>query len=406
MFNAELTAEVDAVWGEFCQEVDADPARVVDRITSLVAGDQLSNAAETLPSADAVQDRLHDYLSTKLSSSGVLVPEATPHTIASLMVKLSAPTPRDTIMDPAAGTAGLLGAAADFLRENHPEIWLDPRLRDHFDNAAFSGVDSTASVCGIALMGLRLRGVGSPRMVHADPLSESRSTTERYSLVLSRLPESGLRTGEAAARVLLRAVRTKRVELLSLANVLRLLSVGGRAVVIVPDTLLSGTSKAHLDLRRMLVTEHRLEAVVRLPAGALSERADRPSSILVVRKLGTTDDVWFYDLRNERAGSGGVGLGPEGRADLLARWRSLETTPSSERSRRRNAQSFVVGLPELTEQDFDLTFDRYRIVVAEFIAHRAPNDILVDIARLELRIQQGTAALARAIGDGTLRTLQ
>ncbi|MES2092592.1 MAG: N-6 DNA methylase [Actinomycetota bacterium] len=433
MLSGELATQVDAVWGAFSQEVEADPQRAISRITRLVGGDgEIRGAApparQTATSGQAaatpelsrtVHAQLHEYLLSKVEPTGesgaaYSTISATPHSVTTLMVALVAPTPRDTIIDPAVGTGGLLVAAGEFLREHHPEVWLDPRLREHFSTAAFTGVDSTASACGVALMNLQFHGSANPTILHADSLAEGQAGVGRYSLVLAHPPSSGMRTAQPAARALLKMVRTKRVELLYLAQVLRLLEVGGRAAVIVPDSLLAGTSKAHLDLRRMLLTEFRLDAVVRLPPAVLRAEADRSSSILLVQKSGMTADVWFYDVRSQavRPPTGG----PEGdpadpgslRAadlvDLLSRWKSLETAPSSERARPRGAQSFVVGITEITDQDFDLSFDRYRIAVAEFVAHRSPTDILVDITRLELRIQQGAAALARSLADGSVGT--
>lgn len=425
MLSGEVTAQVDAVWGAFSQEEDAEPQRAISRITRLLTGDTtirdvvpqampvpLDEQAMTTPALDrSLHAELHEYLLSKVERTGESGSVVTPQTVATLMVELVAPSPRDTIIDPAVGTGGLLVAAGEYLREHHPEVWLDPRLRDHFNTSAFTGVDSAASLCGIALMNLQFHGVANPAIVHADALSEGQAGAGHYSLVLAHLPSSGIRTADPAARVLLRTVRTKKVELLYLAHVLRLLEVGGRAAVIVPDSLLSGTSKAHLDLRRMLITEYRLDAVLRLPPSGLTAKTDHASSILLVRKSGTTADVWFYDLRaqavgNERVDTDAGSLREDDLGDVLARWKSLENEPRSERERKRGAQSFVVEIGEITKQNLDLTFDRYRIAVAEFIAHRSPTDILVEITRLELRIQQATAALARSLADGTLRSPQ
>lgn len=425
MLSDEVTAQVDAVWGAFSQEDDADPQRAISRITRLLRADAtLSGAtsdgrpgpvdeqAMTTPALDpSMGAQLHEYLLSKIAPSGLSGSVVTAQGIATLIMELTAPTPRDTIIDPAVGTAGLLVAAGEYLRKHHPEIWLDPRLRDHFNTSAFTGVDSAASFCGIALLNLQFHGVADPTIVHADSLSEGQAGMGGYSLVLAHTPSSGTRTTDPAARVLLRTVHTKKVELLYLAHVLRLLAVGGRAAVIVPDSLLSGTSKAHLELRRILLTDYRLDAVLRLPPSGLTAQTEQASSILLVSKSGTTADVWFYDLRTQAVGSDSIetdaaSLRPDDLVDVVSRWKSLETAPSSERARKRGAQSFVVGIAEITDQDCDLTFDRYRIAVTEFIAHRSPTDILVEITRLELRIQQATAALARSLADGTARIPQ
>lgn len=366
-------------------------------------------AAPGSPGVDrATQGGVYEYLLGKLAATGDAGPVITPGPIADLMAAMTAPTPRDTIIDPAVGTGSLLVAAGDYLRDHHPEIWLDPRLRDHFTGAAFTGVDSNASLCGIAIMNLQFHGVQNPSIVHADSLAEQHAETGAYSLVLAHPPLGGIRTSEPTAKALLRRVRSRKVELMFLAHALGLLAEGGRAAVIVPDSLLTGASKAHREVRRMLVEEYSLEAVVRLPAGVFAPHSDVASSILFVRKAGTTESVWFYDVRNAGFSLDGART-PTPATDLpdvLARWKSLNQASSPERARTRNAQSFFVRAPEIAEQGFDLSFARYRVVVADYIAHRSPYDILIDIARLELRIQQAAAALARSLGDVPIRRPQ
>jgi type I restriction enzyme M protein len=460
LLTAELATKVDAVWSALASEGQVDPLGAVGQITRLISGDPTAGVSDQIrgdqtaggpavrevpgrgglrfprpgfrgradpggsvdsgadssvaaaPSSHGVdratQGGVYEYLLGKLAASGDTGPLITPGPIVDLMAEMTAPTPRDTIIDPAVGTGSLLVAAGGYLRDHHPEMWLDPRLRDHFNNAAFTGVDSDASLCGIAIMNLQFHGVQNPSIVHADSLSEELATTGAYSLVLANPPLGGLRTSEPTAKALLTRVRSKKVELLFLVHALGLLAEGGRAAVIVPDSLLSGASKAHREVRRMLVEEYRLEAVVRLPAGVFAPHSGVASSILFVRKAGTTDSVWFYDVRNAGFSLDGERTPTEADdlPDVLTRWKSLNQASSAEPARTRNAQSFVVRAPELAEQGFDLTFARYRVVVADYIAHRSPNEILIDIARLELRIQQAAAALARSLGDAAIRRPQ
>lgn len=439
MFAAQLTAQVDEVLHAFEQAGVVDPLEAIGHITSLLEnrtddssafrGAELrSEVVELLDSAPmrdrATQERVYEHLLGKLAASGASAMTPTPRHIVSLMVEMTAPAPVDTIIDPAVGTAGFLAAAGDYLRDHHPRIWLDSGLRDHFNTTAFTGVDTDQALCGIARMNLRLHGVQNPEILHRDSLAEERGAG-RYSLVFAHPPIGEIRD-LPAAKQLLSVVRTKKTDLLFVAHSLRLLADGGRAAIIVPDAVLFGTTKAHKDLRRTLVDEHSLEAVVRLPAGVLGPGAQRPAaaesvSILLVRKGATTRNVWFYDVRADGFTADERRLPSESTdlPDLLARWRALRSqdvpsVPSpppapapapgrvpgvSEAERPRTAQSFLVPREEIAEHEYDLTFNRYRTEPAARVVHRSPNDILIEIARLELQIQQAAAALARSLSE-------
>jgi type I restriction enzyme M protein len=435
LFTAELTTQVDAIWRAFAQTGITDPVEVVDQITRVLAdrtrpdradirsesppntlpAHLLSELSELLDSpllqAPATMERFYDHLTGKLGAHITAV--VTPSHIVRLMVALAEPTPEDTIIDPAVGTAGLLVAAAEYLREHHPRVGRDGGPRDHINNEAFTGVESDASLSRIATTNLRLHGVQNATIVNRDSLAEpsdghgsEASNPDLFSLVLANPPLSGSRDLASTSRHLLSVVKTKKTEQLFLAHVLGLLSPGGRAVVVVPDSMLFGMSKTHKDLRRMLVEDHNLEAIVRLPAGVFRPHSAASASIVLVRKSGATDRVWFYDVRAD-------GVTPDAKGaltdandlpDAIARWRSLSglSAPGAEvaeAGRPRTAQSFLVPRAELASHDYDLTFSRYRIAFAEHIMHRTPNDILIEIARLELQIQQAAAALARSLGE-------
>lgn len=117
--------------------------------------------------------------------------------------------------------------------------------------------------------------------------------------MLANPPFAGSLDYDATSSDLLRVVKTKKTELLFLALFLRLLEPGGRAAVIVPDGVLFGSSKAHKDLRKKLVEEQKLDAVIKLPSGVFRPYAGVSTAILLFTKTdsGGTDDVWFYDVR-------------------------------------------------------------------------------------------------------------
>ena len=117
-------------------------------------------------------------------------------------------------------------------------------------------------------MNMLLHGVENPDIRYRDSLAQDHAgEEERYTLVLANPPFAGSLDYENTAKDLLQIVKTKKTELLFLALFLRLLKPGGRAAVIVPDGVLFGSSKAHKDLRRMLVEDQKLDAVISLPCG-------------------------------------------------------------------------------------------------------------------------------------------
>jgi type I restriction enzyme M protein len=266
----------------------------------------------------------------------------------------------------------------------------------------------------IGSMNMLLHGIEQPDIRYRDSLSDGASgDAELYSLILANPPFAGSLDYESVAKDLQQVVKTKKTELLFLALFIRLLRTGGRAAVIVPDGVLFGSSKAHKELRRMLVEDHKLDGVVKLPSGVFRPYAGVSTAILLFTKTGVggTDNVWFYEvtadgwsLDDKRSplldeSKLGVlpaqGLTPDEHAqnnlpDVLPRWRTRDTT---ERSRSRAAQSFSVPKADIVGQSYDLSLSRYKEVVQEQVEHRAPREIVANLRGLELEISQGLAEL-------------
>jgi type I restriction enzyme M protein len=357
---------------------------------------------------------LYEYMLGKIASAGQNGQFRTPRHIIRLMVELTAPQPKDVICDPACGTAGFLVTAGEYLRERHPNILHDARLREHFHHRMFHGFDFDNTMLRIGSMNMLLHGVENPDIRYRDSLSEDHAgEEEKYTLVLANPPFAGSLDYENTAKDLLQIVKTKKTELLFLALFLRLLKPGGRAAVIVPDGVLFGSSKAHQELRRMLVEDQKLDAVVKLPGGVFKPYAGVSTAILLFTKTnsGGTDTVWFYDvdadgwslddkrvplLPEEKLGPvPRTALDADDHAknnlpDVLARWAGRNAT---ERERPRTAQSFCVPKADIAAQGYDLSLNRYKEVVHEAIEHRAPKEILADLAKLEEEIQRGMKEL-------------
>jgi type I restriction enzyme M protein len=216
------------------------------------------------------------------------------------MVEMTAPTAKDVICDPASGTCGFLVAAGEYLREKHPEMLREAVAREHFHHGMFHGYDFDNTMLRIGSMNMALHGVDNPDIRYKDSLAQDHAgDEEKYSLILANPPFAGSLDYENTAKDLLAIVKTKKTELLFLALFLRLLKPGGRAAVIVPDGVLFGSSKAHKELRRMIVEEQKLDAVISLPRAAFKPYAGVSTAILLFTKTnsGGTDNVWFYDMQ-------------------------------------------------------------------------------------------------------------
>ncbi len=362
---------------------------------------------------------VYEYMLGKIAAAGQNGQFRTPRHIIRLMVELTAPQPTDVICDPACGTAGFLVAAGETLRERHPSLLHDRRASAHFHRRMFHGFDFDHTMLRIASMNLLLHGVESPHIRYRDSLSEDHAgEDEAYTLVLANPPFAGSLDYENTAKDLLQIVKTKKTELLFLALFLRLLKAGGRAAVIVPDGVLFGSSTAHKQLRRMLVEEHKLDAVVKLPGGVFKPYAGVSTAILLFTKTnsGGTGHVWFYDVQADGWSLDDKRtplladdkLGPLPRTalvegehaknnlpDVLARWAERD---GSERGRPRTAQSFCVPKSDIADKGYDLSLNRYKEVVHEAVEHRAPRQILAELAKLEEEIRRGMKELEGMLG--------
>ncbi|HEY9381309.1 MAG TPA: class I SAM-dependent DNA methyltransferase, partial [Burkholderiales bacterium] len=225
---------------------------------------------------------LYEYMLSKIASAGQNGQFRTPRHIIQLMVELTVPNPRDVICDPASGTCGYLVAASEYLRKHHPEILHDAKLRKHFHHEAFHGFDFDNTMLRIGSMNMLLHGIENPDVRYRDSLAQDHADEEeRYSLVLANPPFAGSLDYENTSKDLLQVVKTKKTELLFLALFIRLLKPGGRAAVIVPEGVLFGSSKAHKELRRLLVEDQKLDAVIKLPSGVFKPYAGVSTAILL-----------------------------------------------------------------------------------------------------------------------------
>ena len=357
---------------------------------------------------------LYEYMLGKIASAGQNGQFRTPRHIIALMVELTAPQPSDLICDPACGTCGFLVGAGEYLRERHPKMLHDAKQRSHFHEKMFHGFDFDHTMLRIGSMNMLLHGVERPDVSYRDSLGQEHGgEQEKYTLILANPPFAGSLDFENTAKELQQMAKTKKTELLFLAQFIRLLKPGGRAAIIVPDGVLFGSSNAHKTLRQLLVEEQKLDAVISMPGGVFKPYAGVSTAILLFTKTnsGGTDHVWFYDmdadgmslddkrtelLPHEKLGPvPKVALTADDHAknnlpDILARWLQRD---KAECNNPRTAQSFCVPKADIAAQGFDLSLNRYKEVIHAEVAHRPPGEILKALGQLEAEIQQGMKEL-------------
>jgi type I restriction enzyme M protein len=258
----------------------------------------------------------------------------------------------------------------------------------------FHGFDFDSTMLRVASMNMMLHGIANPDIRNKDSLSEDHgSDTELYTLILANPPFKGSLDYESVAKDLLELVKTKKTELLFMALFLRLLKIGGRAAVIVPDGVLFGSSNAHKDLRQMLVEKQKLDAIISMSSGVFKPYAGVSTAIVLFTKTnsGGTDHVWFYDMRAD-----GLSLDDKRQSisendipDILKRWQNLE----AEKDCQRTEQSFFVPKAEIAAQGYDLRLNRYKEVAYEEVEHVPPQKILEELEQLEQEIQEGLKVL-------------
>jgi type I restriction enzyme M protein len=296
---------------------------------------------------------LYEYMLGKIASAGQNGQFRTPRHIIQLMVAMTAPTPKDVICDPASGTCGFLVAAGEYLRDKHPELFNDATARAHFHTGMFNGYDFDNTMLRIGSMNMALHGVDNPDIRYKDSLAQDHADDEdKYSLILANPPFSGSLDFESTARDLLSIVRTRKTELLFMSLFFRLLKPGGRAAVIVPTGVIESDSSAHQTIRRKLIEEFNLEAVVTLPHWVFKPYASVATAILIFRKSSKTQSVLFYRMENDGYSNDANKTPCEGSEipDILDKWDKLDSGKYIERKKKHR----LVTYDEIKKNNYDL----------------------------------------------------
>ena len=333
---------------------------------------------------------VYEYLLSKLNQAGVNGQFRTPRHIIRMIVELMKPTPEDIIVDPACGTAGFLVEAGEYVRKNKSDLFLSENLTEHFNNTMFYGFDMDRTMLRIGAMNLMQHGIENPNIMYKDSLSEDNEDNGKYTLVLANPPFKGSIDAERTSNDLLAVTKTKKTELLFLALFLRSLKIGGRCASIVPDGVLFGSSNAHKAIRKEIIENHKLEAIISMPSGVFKPYAGVSTAIMIFTKTtqGGTDKVWFYDMTAD-----GFSLDDQRQPvkendipDIINRFNNRES--DEEQKRVRTEKSFFVPKEEIVENDYDLSINKYKEIVVEKKEYEKPEVILKRVIDMEDELQQ------------------
>ncbi|SFR82648.1 type I restriction-modification system subunit M [[Clostridium] aminophilum] len=357
-------------------------SKVVDAL------DEIYDLMNSTQSVD-VRGDVYEYFLNKISAAGAIGMFRTPRHIIRMMVEMVDPKADDTICDPACGTSGFLVMAAEYLKDvRKEEIFFDKNKKEHFKTTMFTGYDVGRTMLRIGAMNMMTHGIENPVIEYRDSLSEQNPDQEMYSLILANPPFKGSLDADAVSADLLRVCKTKKTELLFLALFLRMLKVGGRCACIVPDGVLFGSSKAHKDIRKKIVEDNRLEAVISMPSGVFKPYAGVSTAILIFTKTGHggTDQVWFYDMTAD-----GFSLDDKRTPvdetdipDIIERFKHLD----QEKDRKRTEKSFMVSKEEIQENDYDLSINKYKEVEYQKVEYPPTSEIMANIRELESQIEK------------------
>jgi len=407
--------------------------------------DQVVQMIDAIPMDDKdTKGDLYEYLLSKLSTSGVNGQFRTPRHIIKMMVELMKPKLDDTVCDPASGTCGFLMATAEYMRENHQQALLKPEHQAHFQNGMLNAFDFDTSMLRIGAMNLASHGIENATVEYRDSLAEDeKEIRDAYSLILANPPFKGSVDFDLISANLLTALGkdpkkkatvkkdsegekkkkkpTEKSELLFLALIIRMLKAGGRCAVIVPDGVLFGSTKSHQAIRKKLVEEQKLEAVISMPSGVFKPYAGVSTAILIFTKTnpGSTDNVWFYDMLQD-----GISLddkrtpllsdeehtqhhnafkrhiaidaalhAKDNIPDIIQRWHN----PEPETKRAKTEQSFNVDVKDIIANGYDLSINRYKEVVYDEVQYDSPKEIIDRIKALQTAMNKGLAELEQYV---------
>ena len=364
-------------------------AKTLERIVAGIDGLNLTNK-------DTMGD-VYEYILGQMAASGKNGQFRTPRHIIRMMVQLLKPTLKDNICDPAMGSAGFLVESAKYIEETYSKELLKTENIEHYKNNMFYGFDTDPTMLRIGAMNMMLHGVENPNIKYQDSISEDNKDSSKYTMVLANPPFKGSVDASGIDKSLKAITDTKKTELLFLALFTRILKIGGRCASIVPDGVLFGSSNAHVSIRKELVENQKLEAVISMPSGVFKPYAGVSTAILIFTKTnaGGTDKVWFYDMKAD-----GFSLDDKRTPieqndipDIVSRFNNLQ----NETNRTKKEQSFFVDKQEIVKNNYDLTITKYKEVEHEKVVYDKPEEIMDRIVLTQEEIDRALANLKKLL---------
>jgi type I restriction enzyme M protein len=359
---------------------------VIDEIYEEIERDR----AEQKQTFHDTQGDLYEHLLSEISTAGKNGQFRTPRHIIQMMCHLVDPKLGDLICDPACGTGGFLLGAFQRILTKHTSKKLqftdengmvrglagdkltDQRQWEVLRSQTFHGYDFDTTMVRIGLMNLMLHGIDNPNLDYKDTLSKKFDEENHYDVCLANPPFKGsIDKGDINESL---SLATTKTELLFVNRIINLLRIGGRAGVIVPDGVLFGSSKAHTDLRKMIIGTCELQGVVSMPSGVFKPYAGVSTAVLIFVKGGRTENVWFYDMqadgyslddKRDKTESNDI-------PDVIDRW----TNRNPKTDKDRKAKAFFVPVQEIIDNKYDLSINRYKEVAYEEVKYESPKKIL------------------------------
>ena len=425
-FFADIAAAVGAGFMANAR-LSIDEPTVLSQVVGLV--DRLG-----LDSADAdTKGDLFEHVLRQIKQAGELGQFRTPRHIIRAIVQMVDPRLGETVYDPAAGTAGFLVAAYDHIRlansspsgietvtidgKERRRGWGD-RLADQawhrLRTSTFYGNDVDPKMVSLATMNLTLRGLPDVRIRRRNVLTSTLDRAEKaalhlpldgFDVVLANPPFSG-RLDKDRIVDEVKIGTTTATELLFLKYMLDNLADGGRCGVIVPEGVLFGSTGAHKQLRRRLVEQNRVEAVLSLPGGVFQPYSGVKTSALVFRKGGRTERVLFLhaDADGYKLDANhDTPIDADDLPTLVEAFAERQGAWHEWHARDPDApwpdKWWFATEPELRNADFNLSASRWRPQSREAVAHQDPIELLDELAAIESEISQEIEALKERLRE-------
>lgn len=385
----------------------------INKPSLLIEVCKLIDTMEIAQQQQDVQGDLYEYLLAKLNTAGRNGQFRTPRHIIRMMVQMVAPRPKERIGDLAAGTCGFLVNAYQYILETHtsPEIlrydeqgWphnlIGDQLTDEEQKAlkqpeSLRGFDNDSgmTMLRIGSMNLMLHGIESPQFFYNDTLAKNFEQERDYDVILMNPPFKGA-VDKDDLHVSLKPAGTTKSELLFIHLILRALDMGGRCAVIVPDGVLFGSSRAHVELRRKIIEENRLDGVISMPGGVFKPYAGVSTAVLLFTRGAKTDQIWFYDMAADgfSLDDKRTPIAENDIPDILACWQNRQNT-EFQASRQARIEELALQLKPLNDERLRLEGEINRLTFEQAISPTGDGPIAEELQGVKGRLEELQAQL-------------